>query len=124
MESSTRPAAASSTAPGAGRTTIADNREAFCRLPAVMARRMAAEGVLYEQRLSNGTAPSGEPVYKTWQQAFSVTTRAEVAAHLRHQGQQFSWREDGSLAIRWRRPAFAHHPDTGEPATFAAPAPF
>jgi len=105
---------------GAGRTTIADNREALRLLPLAMARRMAAEGVMYEQRLSNGDAPADVPVYKTWQQAFATTARAEVESHLRHQGQQFEWRANGSLAIKWTRPAFAQHPDTGERLMFHA----
>ena len=65
---------AANAAAGAGRTTIADNRAALRLLPAVMSRRLAVEGVLYEQRLSNGAAPSDGPVYKTWQQAFDATS--------------------------------------------------
>lgn len=105
---------------GAGRTLIADNREALRQLPIAMARKMELEGVLYEQRLSDGTASGDAPVYKTWQQAFYASTRREVETTLNSRGQEFSWKQDRSLVVRWKRPAFARHPSTGEEFMFHA----
>jgi alpha-ketoglutarate-dependent taurine dioxygenase len=48
-----------------------------------------------------------------WREAFGVTDRAAAEQYCRAHGIDFSWRDDGSLTTRQRRPAVLRHPVSG-----------
>jgi hypothetical protein len=92
--------------PMGGETPIASNAAVFRNLPSTLTSAFKRHGVLYRRNFAPGVGLS-------WQRAFGVQTRAELAAVLHDLDVEFAWRE-GVLQLSSIRPATIDHAQRGE----------
>lgn len=92
-----------------GRTPLADVRRVYERLDPALRERFASRGVRYTRNFGGGPGMS-------WEEAFQVANREELAAYCQQAGIEHHWLEDGRLRTTQTRPAVARHPKTGQTA--------
>jgi hypothetical protein len=94
-----------------GEAHLADTRLISACLPADLAERVRAHGWTLTRVFHDGF---GIP----WTDAFSVTSRTELADLLAREGIEHQWLPHGPLRTVRRRPAVVEHPVTGEECWF------
>jgi len=108
-----------------GETPLADSRRILAEIPAEIRSEFEKRGVRYRRhyygrywfpllRLLNRFVK----LHRSWQEALGSHDREEAAAQARALGLSLKWHLDGSASVAVRRPALAHHPDTGEEVWF------
>lgn len=99
-------------APGiGGMTGVADAREMLDALPADIVRRFESEGWLL-------TRCYNDYIGATYEEAFAVAGRAAAESYCRSHAIEFTWRPNGELRTRQRRPAVVRDPATGRRCWF------
>jgi alpha-ketoglutarate-dependent taurine dioxygenase len=94
-----------------GETPIADSRRVLLALSNETRRRFEKEGITYMRHLAKGVGMS-------WEQVFNTNDKTEVESYCRKTHTDFEWKPDGSLVIKWKRPAIMTHPVTSEKIWF------
>ena len=94
-----------------GETPIADNRKVLSRLSKNLVEKFEEKGVLYQRNLSPHI---GMP----WQEVFQTNNPDEVKIICNANQIEYRFVNDSDLIIRWKRPAIAIHPDSGEKMWF------
>lgn len=99
--------------PQYGETPVFDCQQIWRGLPTELKDKIESLGVMYQRyfvakksRLLN--------VYKTWMDAFNVTTQEQAEQVFKQQKLIFDWQPDGSLVTRSKVPGVIKHPTTGE----------
>jgi alpha-ketoglutarate-dependent taurine dioxygenase len=100
------------TAPAEGGATgVADAEEVLRALPAEVRERFEREGWLL-------TRSYNDEIGASLAESFGSDDRETVENYCRAHGIDFSWRPDGTLRTRQRRPAVVRHPVTGRTCWF------
>lgn len=94
-----------------GETPLADVREVYRRIDPEIRDRFLEKGWAYERNFGDGFGLS-------WQAVFQTEDRAQVEAHCRASGIEYTWKSGNRLRTRSVRPAAVRHPDTGEMVWF------
>lgn len=94
-----------------GETPLADLRKIWGALSPSTQARFEALGVRYVNNY-------GSSFGKTWQDAFSVKSKAELEARCRALEVQTTWKTSGGLRTQAILPAVAAHPRSGAPIFF------
>ncbi|RSS00616.1 TauD/TfdA family dioxygenase [Streptomyces sp. WAC00469] len=94
-----------------GATGVADAEEVLRALPAELRERFEREGWLL-------TRSYNDEIGASLAESFGSDDRETVENYCRAHGIDFSWRPDGTLRTRQRRPAVVRHPVTGRPCWF------
>jgi alpha-ketoglutarate-dependent taurine dioxygenase len=94
-----------------GETPVADTRLVARRLSPSTLEAFSRRGIEYVRNL--------EPrVGLPWQEVFQTSDRDDVTRQCRQRGAECTWLGRDHLIVRWRRPAFRTHPQTGETVWF------
>jgi len=98
-----------------GETPLTDAAQVLEEIPEAVLRRFLDHGVVYFQSVP---ARSGRWRKHRWQSMFETDDRGEVEAICREQSIEPTWRPDGGIELRNRRPATLRHPKTGRETWF------
>ena len=90
-----------------GETPIVDSRKVFDDLDPGIRQRFVEKQVLYQRSFGLG-------VGLDWQTVFQTDDKDDLARRAAEEKIELEWQADGHLRTRFRRPAAARHPVTGE----------
>jgi alpha-ketoglutarate-dependent taurine dioxygenase len=90
-----------------GETPIVDSRRVFEEIDPEVRRRFLDKQVTYQRNFGAG-------VGLDWQTVFQTDDRAELERQAAAEGIEIEWKGPDHLCTRFRRPAAARHPVTGE----------
>ncbi|XP_078371369.1 dapdiamide synthesis protein DdaC-like [Oculina patagonica] len=97
-----------------GETVLVKNSELLSKLDPEIVRRFEEKQVRYARYVPD----KSNDKYMNWQHVFETDDREVVEKRAKERGNNITWDPNGDLRLWQTRPAFIHHPKTGEKIWF------